>query len=50
MDGHWFDQAKMHLMRRDVLLAFMPMFFLRTGLRTHWALGGSAAFLAATCC
>lgn len=47
MDGHWFDQAKMDLMRHYVLLTFMPVFFLSTGLRTNWALGGSAVFLAA---
>ena len=47
MDGHWFDQAKMDLMRHYVLLAFMPVFFLSTGLRTNWALGGSAVFFAA---
>lgn len=47
MDGHWFDQAKMDLMRHYVLLAFMPVFFLSTGLRTNWALGGSAVFMAA---
>lgn len=47
MDGHWFDQAKMDLMRHHVLLALMPVFFLSTGLRTNWALGGSAVFLAA---
>ena len=30
-----------------VLLAFMPVFFLSTGLRTRWAMGGSAVLLAA---
>ena len=47
MDAEWFDQKKMDLMRHHVLLAIMPVFFLSTGLRTNWALGGSAVFLAA---
>ncbi len=47
MDTDWFDQAKMDLMRHHVLLAFMPVFFLSTGLRTNWAVGGSAVFVAA---
>ena len=33
-----------------VLLAFMPVFFLSTGLRTNWDLGGSVVLLAALCC
>ena len=47
MDSEWFDQKKMDLMRSHVLLAMMPVFFLSTGLRTNWAVGGSAVFLAA---
>ncbi|MDF4187364.1 cation:proton antiporter domain-containing protein, partial [Ligilactobacillus salivarius] len=47
MDAHWFDQKKMDLMRHHVLLAIMPVFFLSTGLRTNWAMGGPAVFLAA---
>ncbi|HEX7645029.1 MAG TPA: cation:proton antiporter [Burkholderiaceae bacterium] len=47
MDAHWFDQKKMDLMRHHVLLAIMPVFFLSTGLRTNWALGGSMVFIAA---
>ncbi|MYM28358.1 cation:proton antiporter [Duganella sp. CY15W] len=47
MDAHWFDQEKMDLMRHHVLLAFMPVFFLSTGLRTNWGMGGSAVFIAA---
>jgi Kef-type K+ transport system membrane component KefB len=30
-----------------VLLVMMPVFFLSTGLRTNWAVGGEAVFLAA---
>jgi Kef-type K+ transport system membrane component KefB len=47
MDAEWFDQKKMDLMRHHVLLAIMPVFFLSTGLRTNWAMGGAAVFLAA---
>jgi Kef-type K+ transport system membrane component KefB len=47
MDAEWFDQKKMDLMRHHVLLAIMPVFFLSTGLRTNWAMGGPAVFLAA---
>lgn len=34
-------------MRHHVLLAIMPVFFLSTGLRTNWAVGGAAVFVAA---
>jgi len=47
MDAHWFDQKKMDLMRHHVLLAIMPVFFLSTGLKTNWAVGGWVVFLAA---
>jgi Kef-type K+ transport system membrane component KefB len=46
-DSHWFDQKKMDLMRHHVLLVIMPVFFLSTGLRTNWAMGGSTVFIAA---
>jgi len=47
MDAHWFDQKQMDLMRHHVLLAFMPVFFLSTGLRTNWGMGGASVFFAA---
>ncbi|UGQ47951.1 cation:proton antiporter [Massilia endophytica] len=47
MDAHWFNQEKMDLMRHHVLLALMPVFFLSTGLRTNWGVGGSMVFIAA---
>ncbi|MFH1817696.1 MAG: cation:proton antiporter [Pseudomonadota bacterium] len=47
MEAEWFDQAKMDLLRHHVLLVIMPVFFLSTGLRTNWAVGGEAVFLAA---
>jgi Kef-type K+ transport system membrane component KefB len=47
MEAKWFDQEKMDLLRHHVLLVVMPVFFLSTGLRTTWTLGGEAMFVAA---
>jgi Kef-type K+ transport system membrane component KefB len=47
MDGDWFDQKQMDLLRHHVLLVMMPVFFLSTGLRTNWSVGGEAVFIAA---
>lgn len=47
IDGHLFDQKKMDQLRDNVLLVMMPVFFLSTGLRTEWSLGGLAVFGAA---
>ncbi len=47
MEAEWFDQEKMDLLRHHVLLVIMPVFFLSTGLRTNWALGGEAVFVGA---
>lgn len=47
MDADWFDQDQMDLLRHHVLLVMMPVFFLSTGLRTSWGVGGSAVFLMA---
>ncbi len=47
MDADWFDRGELDRFRRYVLLGFMPVFFLSTGLRTHWQAGGSAVLLAA---
>jgi Kef-type K+ transport system membrane component KefB len=47
IDRDWFDQARMDLLRHNVLLVLMPVFFLSTGLRTHWTLGGASVFLVA---
>lgn len=47
MEAEWFDQEKMDLLRHHVLLVVMPVFFLSTGLRTNWTLGGEAVFVAA---
>jgi Kef-type K+ transport system membrane component KefB len=47
LDQSWFDRTKMDQFRNHILLAIMPVFFLSTGLRTQWDLGGVAVFLAA---
>ena len=47
LDQSWFDRAKMDQFRNHILLAIMPVFFLSTGLRTQWDVGGTAVFLAA---
>ncbi|HMV68482.1 MAG TPA: cation:proton antiporter [Myxococcota bacterium] len=46
-DAKWFDQERMDLLRHHVLLVVMPVFFLSTGLRTNWDVGGGAVFVAA---
>ncbi len=47
IDSHWFDQEQMDLLRNNVLMVLMPVFFLSTGLRTQWDVGGVAVFVAA---
>ena len=47
IDAHWFDQSRLDALRGHVLLVLMPVFFLSTGLRTEWAVGGATVFLAA---
>ena len=47
LDSDWFDRARMDMLRHHVLLVVMPVFFLSTGLRTNWQLGGYAVFAAA---
>ena len=46
-DAEWFNQEHMDLLRRHVLLTVMPVFFLSTGLRTNWSIGGASVFIAA---
>ncbi len=46
IDSHWFDQRQMDTLRQNVLLIIMPVFFLSTGLRTAWTMGGPAVLLA----
>lgn len=47
MDADWFQQEAMDRLRQHVLLVLMPVFFLSTGLKTAWSMGGAAVFLAA---
>jgi Kef-type K+ transport system membrane component KefB len=46
-DAKWFKQEHMDTLRHNVLLVLMPVFFLSTGLRTKWDVGGAAVFIAA---
>ncbi len=47
LDASLFDQKRMDLFRNHILLAVMPVFFLSTGLRTTWDVGGVAVFATA---
>jgi Kef-type K+ transport system membrane component KefB len=47
MDADLFDQSEMDRLRQNVLLVIMPVFFLSTGLRTNWNMGGTAVLLVA---
>lgn len=47
MDTDWFDLKQMDGLRHNVLLILMPVFFLSTGLRTDWTVGGIAVFIVA---
>lgn len=47
IDSDAIDQAQRDALRHNVLLLMMPVFFLSTGLRTQWGLGGIAVFMAA---
>ncbi len=47
LEAKWFGHEAIDRFRDVVLLAFMPVFFLSTGLRTSWDMGGIAAFAAA---
>jgi Kef-type K+ transport system membrane component KefB len=47
MDADWFNQEQMDLLRHHVLMVIMPVFFLSTGLRTNWNVGGATVLVAA---
>jgi Kef-type K+ transport system membrane component KefB len=47
LDSQWFEQRNRDLLRHHLLLTVMPVFFLSTGLRTSWGMGGASVFLAA---
>jgi len=42
----WFALERLDQFRNALLLAFMPVFFLSTGLRTRWEMGGTTVLLA----
>jgi Kef-type K+ transport system membrane component KefB len=46
-DRGWFDGERVDTLRHHVLLVMMPVFFLSTGLRTNWTMGGTTVVLAA---
>lgn len=53
IDSHLFDEKCMDQFRDNILLVMMPVFFLSTGLKTDWEMGGLtviivAAFMFAT--
>lgn len=47
LDSDWFDRKRMDQFRDHILLAVMPVFFLSTGLKTEWGVGGLMVFGAA---
>jgi Kef-type K+ transport system membrane component KefB len=47
LDADMFDRTQMDLFRNHILMAVMPVFFLSTGLRTSWSMGGLAVFAGA---
>ncbi len=47
LDAEWFEIRAVDRFRDTVLLALMPVFFLSTGLKTKWDIGGAAVFGAA---
>ena len=48
LDLSWFDRHRLDQLRHHVLLVLMPVFFLSTGLRTDWSVGGLEVFGAAS--
>jgi len=47
LDGCWFNQAQMDTLRHHLLLTMMPVFFLSTGLKTNWSMGGATVLVVA---
>lgn len=47
LDAKWFGHTVLDASRDLVLMLLMPVFFLSTGLRTDWALGGTLVFAVA---
>ena len=47
LEARWFDHKKVDDFHAAVLVALMPVYFLSTGLRTNWDMGGPMVFVAA---
>ena len=47
IDAPWLDQKHLDALRHNVLLVAAPVYFLSTGLRTNWQVGGASVFIAA---
>ena len=47
LDASWFGIERLDSLRHHVLMLLMPVFFLSTGLRTNWEMGGATVFLTA---
>lgn len=47
LDARWLTTAMVDAFRKFLLLELMPVFFLSTGLKTSWEVGGGIAFLGA---
>ncbi|MFM6832064.1 MAG: cation:proton antiporter [Novosphingobium sp.] len=47
LDAKWYTRERLDGFRQFLLLSVMPVFFLSTGLRTKWDVGGLAVFGAA---
>ncbi len=47
LDHEWLGEDELAMARRLVLLLLMPVFFLSTGLRTNWEMGGFAVIMTA---
>ena len=47
LDAEWYGHEAMDRFRNVVLMTIMPVFFLSTGLRTQWDVGGAVVFGAA---
>jgi Kef-type K+ transport system membrane component KefB len=47
IDSGWFPVQRLDELRRILLLVLMPVFFLSTGLKTNFGVGGATVFLAA---
>ena len=47
LDMRWFGQEQVDTLRKNVLMVMMPVFFLSTGLKTDWEMGGLTVIIAA---